>query len=210
MFTGIIEELGCVKKITSKGKGKEMGISLEMEPASIFTAAKQGDSIAVNGCCLTLLQGDSGEWYFELVPETLQRTAFSSVQVGECVNLERALLCGGRLGGHFVQGHVDEVGTVQEKKRLQDGSYWMEVRCSQAFLPYLIEKGSVAVEGVSLTVAALFSSGFACALIPHTAAHTTLGFKGPGSQLHLEADFLAKQLERLAHFHFAKGRSHES
>ncbi|MCW0216247.1 MAG: riboflavin synthase [Pseudonocardia sp.] len=195
MFTGIVEEVGEIVDVRTSGDV----VVLTVRGPRVSTDAAHGDSIAVNGCCLTVVddEGATDELFrLELVPETLKRTSLGAVVAGSKVNLERALPAGGRLGGHIVQGHVDGVGTLLGRT---PGERSDEVRFS---LPaelsrYVVEKGSICVDGVSLTVAAVDADSFTVALIPTTLADTTLGGRGPGDPVNLEVDIVAKYVERL-------------
>lgn len=179
MFTGIVREVGRVVSFD--------GRRLVVDAAA---SAGEGDSIAIDGVCLTVL-GAASELSFDVVDETLRRTTLGSVRPGDRVNVEPALRAGEPLGGHIVQGHVDGVGRVRSIGEL----VWID--SPREVLRYCIEKGSITVDGVSLTIAALDGSGFAVALIPHTRAATTLGSLAPGDAVNLEADVLAKYVERL-------------
>ena len=159
-------------------------------------AAAIGDSVSVNGCCLTVVDGDRRTLAFDAVPETLARTALGRLDAGAAVNLEPALRAGEPLGGQYVQGHVDGVGRVRSLEP-EGGGARMWVDPPAELLRYCVEKGSIAVDGVSLTIADLDEEGFAVALVPHTLAATTLGTLEPGSEVNLEADVLAKYVERL-------------
>jgi riboflavin synthase len=186
MFTGIVEEVGL---ITAR-KG------LRLEVACGFGDLGIGDSIAVNGVCLTVMGLGAGSFAAELSEETLARTSLGSLTDGSPVNLERPVPAGGRLGGHVVQGHVDGTGTVKALDP-QEGSTVMWIEAPDALRRYLVEKGSVAVDGVSLTVAALQEGAFSIALIPHTLTATTLSDKAPGDVVNIEVDILAKYVESL-------------
>lgn len=187
MFTGIVRELGRVASVEAGGAG----IRLTVEAPETAAAAAVGDSVAVAGVCLTVVAADAGRLAFDAVPETLSRTSLGRLAPGAPVNLEPALRAGEPLGGHVVQGHVDGVGAV----RSTGDPTWFDA--PPELLRYCVEKGSIAVEGVSLTVAALDEAGFAVALIPHTRAVTTLGDLAPGDPVNLEVDVLAKYVERL-------------
>ena len=193
MFTGIVRESGRVAA-TSPANG---ALRLEIEAPETARRVAVGDSVAVNGCCLTAVAVADGRLSFDAVPETLDRTTLGRLAPGAKVNVEPAVSAGEPLGGHYVQGHVDGIGRVRSVEREGDGlRVWIEA--PEHVLRYCVEKGSIAVEGVSLTVAALAADAFAVALVPHTLAATTLGDVGPGSELNLEADVLAKYVERLA------------
>jgi riboflavin synthase len=193
MFTGIVEELGRVRAVVPH----EGGARVELEARDVLEDAQLGASIAVNGCCLTVVELGEGWWAADAVTETLHRTALGTLTAGDPVNLERPVRVGDRLGGHVVQGHVDGVGTVRSRAPLPDGSTMVTFDAPVALLHYVVEKGSITVDGVSLTVAGLHRDGFDVAVIPHTLAVTTLGSKGPGASVNLEVDVLAKYVERL-------------
>ncbi len=187
MFTGLIEALGTVREQTASGAGSRLVIA---EPG-IAGELRLGESVAVNGVCLTVVAHDTETFAFEVGPETLARTNLCELSVEDRVNLERSLRVGDRLGGHFVQGHVDGVGRVE--RHLPQGE-WLTVwfSCPAELAAQMVSKGSVAVDGVSLTLVDVEANGFSVALIPHTLEHTTLGFKKPGAAVNLETDVLAK------------------
>ena len=192
MFTGIVEGLGRVARVETRGDI----VSAEIE-TDLAASLVVGSSIAVNGCCLTAVDPRPGVFRCELTPETLRRTAFGErLRAGAAVNLERALPAQGRLEGHIVQGHVDGVGRLVRMTSLGESSEAL-FSAPAAVERYLVEKGSVAVDGISLTVASLTDGGFTVALIPHTLAVTTLGTLAEGGPVNLEADILAKYVERL-------------
>ncbi|WP_068469435.1 riboflavin synthase [Candidatus Protochlamydia phocaeensis] len=193
MFTGIVEELGKIASIEWKTSGARFHISAHR----VLEDAKIGDSISVNGCCLTLVDFSSQGWYCDVVQETLDRTNFRLLKEGDSVNLERAIRYQDRLGGHLVQGHIDDVGTIKNKQALSDGSWQVTIQLSPDLMKYLVYKGSIAVDGVSLTIATLGEKDFSFAMIPHTAQVTTLGIKKPGELVNLEVDLMAKYIERL-------------
>ncbi|MBW3614332.1 MAG: riboflavin synthase [Actinobacteria bacterium] len=183
MFTGIIEELGRVR---SRDGGR-----FTFEAREVVDGTRVGDSIAVNGCCLTAVQLGDGWWGAEAVEETLARTNLSQLLPGDPVNLERPVRLADRLGGHIVQGHVDAVGEVVRPAPL------LQVRMPVELTRYVVAKGSITVDGCSLTVVDALGDGFTVAIIPHTAQVTTLGRRQPGDHVNLEVDLLAKYLERL-------------
>jgi riboflavin synthase len=193
VFTGLVEELGTVRAVI----GNETGARLEIEAATVLDDAVLGASIAVNGCCLTAVELGDGWWAADAVEETLRRTCLGALAAGDRVNLERPVRLSDRLGGHIVQGHVDGVGEIAERVDLADGSTRVVVAAGDSVLRYVVEKGSIAVDGVSLTVAGVDDTTFEFALIPHTATVTTLGIKGPGAPVNLEVDLVAKYIERL-------------
>lgn len=183
--------MGRVRALRPRGEKAE----LVVEAPGIAAAVRIGDSVAVNGACLTVTAAGEGALHFEAVRETLERTSLGALAPGRAVNLERALRADGRLDGHIVQGHVDGVGRVRELRRDGD-DVRLFVGCEAAFAELLVEKGSVAIEGVSLTVVGVEATGFDVALIPHTLAETTLGTLGPGAAVNLEADVLGKYVRR--------------
>lgn len=193
MFTGIVEELGRVRRITTN----EGGARLELECRSVLDDAEVGASIAVNGCCLTVVELGDDWWSADAQTESLERTTLGGLGAGDPVNLERPVRVGDRLGGHLVQGHVDGVGRVVERGALPDGSTRLSVEPPPALLRYVVEKGSITVDGVSMTVTHAGPSSFGVALIPHTLSVTTLGARSPGDLVNLEVDVLAKYMERL-------------
>jgi riboflavin synthase len=188
MFTGIVREVGEVLAV-EEGGGP---VRLQIRAPETAAGTAVGDSVAVNGVCLTAVEAADGVLAFAAVPETLRRSSLGHLTSGTGVNVEPALRVGDPLGGHFVQGHVDGVGRVRVVD--EEG---IEVEAPAEVLRYCVEKGSIAVEGVSLTIAALAEDGFSVALIPHTRAETTLGRLRKGDEVNLEADLLAKHVERL-------------
>jgi riboflavin synthase len=188
MFTGIVREVGTVAALD--------GSRLVVEAPETATGAAVGDSASVAGVCLTVVEVEAGRLAFDVVPETLARTALGRLQTSDAVNLEPSLRVGDQLGGHVVQGHIDAVGRVRSVAPEGDSRrVWVDA--PESVVRYCLEKGSIAVDGVSLTVAALDDEGFEIALIPHTLAVTTLGRLEPGDEVNLEADVLGKVVERL-------------
>jgi len=192
MFTGIVRELGGVVS----AEGGADGLALVVDAASTAAAASVGDSISVNGCCLTAEAVDGTRVSLHAVPETLERTTLGGLEAGDRVNVEAAIRAGEPLGGHYVQGHVDAVGRVQSVEVEGEGLR-VFVEAPEDVLRYCVEKGSITVDGVSLTVAELADDAFAVALVPHTLVATTLSALKPGQQVNLEVDVLAKYVERL-------------
>ncbi len=193
MFTGLVEEMGKIERISTQGEGKRMRISAE----KVLEETKIGDSIAVNGACLTVTQIDEGGFAVDLSPETLRRSNLGDLSPGDMVNLERPMRLSDRLGGHLVLGHVDEVGTIRSIAR-EGESVVMAVQVSPEGMRYIVEKGSVCIDGVSLTIAAIRdNTSFEVALIPHTLKVTTLGLKGPGGRVNVEYDIIGKYVEKL-------------
>jgi len=197
MFTGIVEELGTVEAVEHQGDA----IRLTVRAGLVLEDAGLGDSISVNGCCLTVVttESDSGtavRWTADVMQETLDKTSLLGVQAGDRVNLERAVTADKRLGGHIVQGHVDGVGHVV---RRQPSEHWevVEIEMPTELGKYLVDKGSITVDGVSLTVVETFGDRFTVSLIPETLARTTLGLRRPGDRVNLEVDILAKHVEKL-------------
>ncbi len=188
MFTGIVRELGTVEAVEES----EGGARLRVQAPETAAGTSVGDSVSVNGVCLTAVGADDGVLAFDAVPETLRRSSLGRLAAGSSVNVEPALRAGEPLGGHIVQGHVDGVARVRRAD--EEG---LEIEASPEILRYCVEKGSVAVEGVSLTIASLSDDAFTVALVPHTRAVTTLGALGPGDEVNIEVDLLAKHVERL-------------
>lgn len=192
MFTGIVEELGTVQVIEDQGDA----VRLSVYGPLVTTDADLGDSIAVNGCCLTVVSNLDGVFTADVMHETLAKTSLGAFEPGTRVNLERAVTPATRLGGHIVQGHVDGTGTVVSR---EPSEHWELVRISvpAELERYLVAKGSVTVDGISLTVVDVADGTFTVSLIPETLARTTLGFKQPGDVVNLEADVIAKYVEKM-------------
>jgi len=190
MFTGIIEELGVVKRID-----RQQCVRVTILAKTVLEDLKIGDSITVNGVCLTVEGFDTSEITVEISPETLAVTSLGVVKVGDGVNLERAMRLSDRLGGHLVSGHVDGVGHIRER-RLEGDSYVLCIESPQEVLKYCVKKGSIAVDGISLTLNDVTERNFTVTIIPHTAKVTTLGLKGVGDGVNLEVDVVGKYIER--------------
>jgi len=197
MFTGIVEELGTVEAVEEQGDA----LRLSIRAGTALEGTGLGDSISVNGCCLTVAEvatdaTSHGVWTADVMQETLDKTSLRGVRPGDRVNLERAVTADKRLGGHIVQGHVDGVGEVL---RREPSEHWevVEIALPDGLGRYLVDKGSITVDGVSLTVVEARDDAFTVSLIPETLARTTLGFRQPGDRVNLEADVLAKHVEKL-------------
>ena len=192
MFTGIVEELGVVEALEDQGDA----VRLTVRGPHVTVDARLGDSIAVNGCCLTVAEKDGETFTADVMRETLDKTSLGALAPGGRVNLERAVTAATRLGGHIVQGHVDGTGSVV---RREPSEHWevVEVSLPAGLSRYLVDKGSITVDGVSLTVVSAGDDSFTVSLIPETLARTTLGHKQPGDPVNLEVDVIAKYVERL-------------
>jgi riboflavin synthase len=198
MFTGIVEELGTVEAIEPQGDA----LRLSIRATTVLDDVHLGDSISVNGCCLTVAAVEADVWTADVMQETLDKTSLFGARRGDRVNLERAVTAGTRLGGHIVQGHVDGVGTVI---RRTPSEHWeiVEISLPAGLSRYLVDKGSITVDGVSLTVVSASldhrdgTHSFTVSLIPETLTRTTLGFRSPGDRVNLEVDVIAKYVERL-------------
>lgn len=193
MFTGLVQSLGTVKSASADGHGGRVIRVAEPTWADRLTV---GESVAVNGACMTVTDRGAGAFEFQVGPESLAKTTLGALAVGDRVNLERALRAGDPIGGHFVSGHIDTVGTVRE--RTQSGDWetvWFGFPAEYGEL--LVSKGSIAIDGVSLTLVGVEAERFSVMLIPHTRDHTTLGFRPAGSRVNLEFDLLAKHVQKL-------------
>ena len=193
MFTGIIEEVGRLRRAESRGET----MVLTVEAAKVLEDVKSGDSIAVNGVCLTVTDFDRHAFKADVMPETYRRTNLSSLRPGNRLNLERAMPAGGRFGGHIVQGHVDGVGLIRSLRRDQNAVVFDIGPADRALMRYIIPKGSIAVDGISLTVVEADEARFTVSIIPHTLSQTNLSDKRPGDTVNLETDIIAKYVERL-------------
>lgn len=192
MFTGIVEEIGHIHHIEKARQSERLVISCK----KVLEGTKIGDSIAVNGTCLTVTAMDSTSFAADVTPETMRRTAFSLFRPGTPVNLERALRLSDRLGGHIMMGHVDGTGRILSMVK-EDNAVNISISPERKWMRYIIEKGSVAVDGISLTVAGRTESAFSIALIPHTGSQTALLMKHPGDLVNIECDYLGKYVEQL-------------
>lgn len=187
MFTGIIEEIGRISTIQRSGET----FVLTIEAGKILEDVHLGDSIAVNGVCLTVTSFSGKGFTVDVMPETVKATSLNHINRGSKVNLERAMAAGGRFGGHFVSGHIDGTGVIRSKKPFENAIYY-EIEANQGMLNYIILKGSIAVDGTSLTVFGKTESSFTISLIPHTLSETILGLKGSGDVVNLECDMIGK------------------
>lgn len=192
MFTGIIEETGQVEQIIRGSLSCRIRISADR----IFSDLKLGDSVAVNGVCLTAAGISSNTFTADVMAETMRRTGLSRLVPGSRVNLERAMPANGRFGGHIVSGHIDGTGTVLSMKR-EDNAVWIRIAADDPIMRYIIKKGSVALDGISLTVAETAADSFAVSVIPHTAANTTLLEKKIGESVNIECDIIGKYVEKM-------------
>lgn len=197
MFTGIIEEKGTIERIESGAKSCRLTVKAD----KIFDDLKLGDSVAVNGVCLTAAQINKPYFTADVMAETMRRTGFSAFTNGTKVNLERAMQLNGRFGGHIVSGHIDGTGTVLKMLR-EDNAVWVTVGAEEKLLRYIVQKGSVTLDGISLTVAEVTRQSFSVSIIPHTAAQTTLLDKKCGDRINIECDIIGKYVEK-----FTSGKS---
>lgn len=194
MFTGIIEEIGTVKEIRHIGNNSFIKIQAE----KIFEDMHMGDSIAVNGLCLTVTEFNNNIFRADVMNETLNRSSLGSLKQGSLVNLERAMSANGRFGGHIVSGHIDGTGIISDIKN--DGiAIWYTVTAKPEIMRYIVEKGSIAIDGISLTVARVTDNSFSVSIIPHTAGNTNLSYKKSGDIVNLENDIIGKYIEKFTH-----------
>ncbi len=192
MFTGIVEEVGTIRSVVSGGSSGEIAINAR----TVLENTKIGDSIAVNGVCLTVTKMTDGGFTADVMPETLRRSNLGRLHIGDRVNLERAMAADGRFGGHIVSGHIDGVGTVAEMKR-ESNAVWVKISADNDILRLIVEKGSIAIDGISLTVAEVTDKDFSVSIIPHTGSETTLLQKRIGDRVNLENDIVGKYVEKL-------------
>lgn len=192
MFTGIIEEKGTVASVRKGNVSSRITFSASV----VLSDIHEGDSIAVNGVCLTATDITDKTFTADVMAETMRRSSLGSLKSGDRVNMERAMLCGGRFGGHIVSGHIDGTGTVLSMKR-EENAVWVTIKADASLLKYIVEKGSVALDGISLTVASVTEKDFSVSIIPHTASETTLLSKQPGDCINIECDMIGKYVEKL-------------
>ncbi len=195
MFTGIIEEQGTVRKMNFSGSSG----SIIIEADKVLEGTAIGDSIAVNGVCLTVTSLQSDSFTADVMAETVRRSSLASLTNGSRVNLERAMLCGGRFGGHIVSGHIDGTGKIKSVRKEQN-AVWVTIETTARILKFIVMKGSIAIDGISLTVAGLGETDFAVSIIPHTGQETGLLQKKPGDIVNLENDIVGKYVERFLHY----------
>ena len=192
MFTGIVEEVGTVERVQRGARSAVLHIKARTVPEDL----RLGDSVAVNGVCLTVVSHHAGGFAADVMHETLDRSALADLRSGSRVNLERAMAANGRFGGHIVAGHVDGTGRIARLRR-DDNAVWYTIQAGPEVLRYVVEKGSIAVDGISLTVARVEADRFSLSVIPHTAAVTTLGERRTGDRVNLECDVIGKYVEKL-------------
>lgn len=192
MFTGIVEEMGRIRSVSLTGGSGKIGI----EAAKVLEGTRIGDSIAVNGVCLTVVSLERDGFTADVMAETLRRCDLGQLHRGDRVNLERAMAADGRFGGHMVSGHIDGTGTIKSYRK-EENAVWINVEADPDILRLIVEKGSVCIDGVSLTVAAVSDRDFQVSVIPHTGEETTLLKKRPGDKVNLENDIVGKYVERL-------------
>ena len=195
MFTGIVEEMGKIVRVEKGAKSSRLTVSGD----KIFSDLKLGDSVATNGVCLTVTSFSKGIFTADVMNETLKRSNLGELRQGSMVNLERAMIANGRFGGHIVSGHIDGTG-VRTKIEQDDIAVWYTIRADRKIMKYIIEKGSVAIDGISLTIAKVTDNDFSVSLIPHTAKETVLGYKKTGDTVNLENDVVGKYIEHFLSF----------
>lgn len=195
MFTGIIEETGKIESVANGNKSAIITIIAD----KMLKGTKIGDSIAVNGVCLTVTSISGNKFTADVMAETIRRSSLGTLKHGSKVNLERAMAADGRFGGHIVSGHIDGTGVIRSLER-EDNAVWVEIETPDKLLKYIVEKGSIAIDGISLTVAKLTDDSFSVSVIPHTGEETTLLAKKPGDIVNLENDIVGKYVERLMNF----------
>ena len=191
MFTGIIEEIGVVTDIKKGAKSCVLSVSANV----VLSDVKLGDSIAINGVCTTVTTVKGNIFTVDIMAETMRKTSFATLKKGDRVNLERAMSANGRFGGHIVSGHIDGVGTIRSFVK-EDNAVWVTIGASDEIMRYIVKKGSITIDGISLTVALVYKDAFAVSVIPHTAAETTLLSKHSGDKVNLECDIVGKYVEK--------------
>lgn len=206
MFTGIVEEIGTVKGI-KKSQGSEFG-TLEIECKTVLEGTRLGDSIAVNGTCLTADELGKNTFTAHVMGETFNKTNLGNLNPGDKVNLERALTLSSRLGGHIVSGHVDGTGVIADVEAKPDGT-WFTIKADNEILNHIVNKGSITIDGISLTIAELTDEYFKVSIIPHTLKNTILSLKNPGSTVNLENDVIGKYVERFVKINMQSSENKE-
>ncbi|MCL6459748.1 MAG: riboflavin synthase [Gorillibacterium sp.] len=201
MFTGIIEEIGVMKKIARQGQAMVLTVGAKL----VLEQLHMGDSIAVNGVCLTVIAFDSSSVSMDVMPETFRKSTLRNLLSGGRVNLERAMAVGGRYGGHIVQGHVDTTGSIRSRLLEENAVVFTVEPEKPEIMKYIVDQGSIAIDGISLTVVRVDDKVFSISIIPHTLAETILMDKYPGDVVNVECDILGKYIERLLHFHSPDG-----
>ncbi|RCX23206.1 riboflavin synthase alpha chain [Fontibacillus phaseoli] len=200
MFTGLVEEIGTMKSVGRQGEAMLLGISARV----VTDGIKLGDSIAVNGVCLTVISFDKSSFTVDVMPQTYRHTNLLNLKQGSRVNLERAMAAGGRFGGHIVQGHVDGIGTILHTSHDQNAVVYEIEPAKPSMLKYIIPQGSITLDGISLTVVKVVEGRFSVSIIPHTLAETVLAFKRPGDTVNIECDVLGKYVEHLLNYGSAR------
>ena len=205
MFTGIIEELGEIVSIDRQG----ISGTIRIRAKKVLEGTKVGDSIAVNGICLTVTSMQDGMFTADVMAETIRRSSLAQAMAGDKVNLERAMAANGRFGGHIVSGHIDGTGTIRSYRR-EENAVWVTIETKPEILRLIVEKGSICIDGISLTVAGVTEDAFSVSIIPHTGEETTLLRHEPGAQVNLENDVVGKYVERLMNFAGAESQTRNS
>lgn len=205
MFTGIVEETGTVKSLSISGSSG----SIAIKASKVLEGTKTGDSIAVNGICLTVTYMTPEYFTADVMAETVRRSSLSALSPGDRVNLERAMACDGRFGGHIVSGHIDSTGVISEMRK-EENAVWVKIAAPADILELTVEKGSIAIDGISLTVAAVSDADFSVSVIPHTGEETTLLKKKPGDVVNLETDIVGKYVKKLLGLSGEKNKQNES
>ena len=205
MFTGIVEELGEIVSIDRQG----VSGSIRIRAKKVLEGTKVGDSIAVNGICLTVTSMQDGMFTADVMAETIRRSSLAQAKAGDAVNLERAMAADGRFGGHIVSGHIDGTGTIRSYRR-EENAVWVTIEAKPEIMRLIVEKGSICIDGISLTVAAVMEDAFSVSIIPHTGEETTLLTHETGAAVNLENDVVGKYVERLMNFASAESQPKSS
>lgn len=205
MFTGIVEELGKIRNINMRGNSGQITIHAD----KVLEGTKIGDSISVNGICLTVTSLEKEGFTADIMAETVRRSNLNCIKKGDAVNLERAMSADGRFGGHIVSGHIDGTGKITGLKK-EENAVWVTIETSEKVLQLIIEKGSICIDGISLTVAAVYDSGFQVSVIPHTGEETTLLKKKQGDVVNLENDIIGKYVQKFMRFEYKNEKNNTS